>query len=194
MSADLSLACECGKVRAVIRDVSPRVGDYIVCHCNDCQQFATRFDAGERILDTHGGTHLYQGRCARLEVREGKEYLAAIHLTDKPTLRWYASCCDTPMFNTYANGKLPYVTSLLANADRGAVEAALDKPIGHLHTADAPVHPEGVPEMSMGQLLRRFFKRMVKDVFSGDRRRSALFDPETLQPIATPHRVGDARA
>ena len=194
MSADLSISCQCGKVRAIVRNVSPREGDYVVCHCTDCQQFATRFDAAERILDEHGGTHLYQSRCARLEVTEGKAHLAAIHLTDKPTLRWYASCCETPMFNTYANGKLPYVTSLLGNADRGAVEAALGKPIGHLHLADAPVHPEGVPEMSMGQLLRRFFKRMVKDVFSGDRRRSALFDPETLQPIAKPQRVGDARA
>ena len=194
MSADLSLACECGAVRAIVRDVSPSEGDYVVCHCTDCQQFATRFDAAHRILDAHGGTHLYQSRCARLETTKGKEHLAAIHLTDKPTLRWYASCCDTPMFNTYANGKLPYVTSLLGNADSGAVEAALGKPIGALHTADAPVRVEGVPEMSMAQLLRRFFKRMVKDVFSGDRRRSALFDPETLQPIAAPQRVGDARA
>ena len=194
MSADLSLACECGAVRAIVRDVSPSEGDYVVCHCTDCQQFATRFDAAHRILDAHGGLHLYQSRCARLEIMDGKDRLAAIHLTDKPTLRWYASCCGTPMFNTYANGKLPYVTSLLGNADRGGVEAALGKPIGHLHTADAPVHPAGVPEMSMGKLLRRFFGRMVKDVFSGDRRKSALFDAETLQPIAIPHRVGISRA
>ncbi len=43
--------------------------------------------------------------------------------------------------------------------------------------------------MSMAALLRSFFKRLVKDVFSGDRRRNPLFDPSTLQPIATPRRL-----
>ena len=36
--------------------------------------------------------------------------------------------------------------------------------------------------------MRRFFVRMVKDFVSGERRWSALFDPETLEPIAAPTR------
>jgi hypothetical protein len=43
--------------------------------------------------------------------------------------------------------------------------------------------------MSMGTLMRRFFPRMIKDIVSGDRRRSPLFDTKTLEPIAEPHRL-----
>jgi hypothetical protein len=34
--------------------------------------------------------------------------------------------------------------------------------------------------------MRRFFKRMVIDILVGDRRRADLFDPGTLDPIASP--------
>ena len=36
---------------------------------------------------------------------------------------------------------------------------------------------------------RRFFARMLCDLVSGDRRRCPLFDPKTLEPIATPRRL-----
>ena len=38
-------------------------------------------------------------------------------------------------------------------------------------------------------MIRRFFVRVIKDLISGDRRRCALFDAKTLEPIATPHRL-----
>ena len=113
----------------------------MVCHCADCQRFARRFDAAERMLDSHGGTALYQSRCARVRIESGRERLACIHLSEKPTLRWYALCCGTPMFNTWANGRVPYITTLLGNCDLEAVRRALGSPIGHLFVADAPVHP-----------------------------------------------------
>lgn len=118
----------------------------------------------------------------------GRDKLAWVHMTDQPTLRWYASCCDTSLFNTYANGKLPYTTILLANCDK-AGRAALGEPRGHLHLADASGETDDPKPMSMAALLRSFFKRLVKDIVSGDRRRNPLFDPKTLEPVATPRRV-----
>ena len=188
-NADLAFACACGTVSGVIRQAGPREGDHVVCHCRDCRRFATRFDAGNRVLDDHGGTALYQSRCARVFFHAGREKLGCLHLTDKPTLRWYARCCDTPMFNTYATGRIPYVTTILGNCDGARVADLLGRPIGHLFTAEAPVHPGGVPEMSMTRLMRRFLGRMARDIVSGDRRRSPLFDPKTLLPIAEPVRV-----
>ena len=185
---DMTFSCACGTVAGTITDVGPKQGDYVYCHCTDCQAVPKLLGAEERILERAGGTALYQTSCARLSLASGKDKLAGVHMTDKPTLRWYASCCDTPLFNTYANGKLPYTTILLANCDE-AGRAALGEPRGHLHLADAPGETDDLKPMSMAALLRSYFKRLVKDLFSGDRRRNPLFDPKTLEPIATPRRL-----
>lgn len=189
---ELAFSCACGKVAGTLIDVGPGNGDRIVCHCSDCQNFTRHFGAADRILGPYGGTDLYQGRCAKMRLVKGAEHLSCLHLTDKPTLRWYASCCQTPMFNTYANGRVPYVTALLANCDQAQVEPMIGPVRGHLFLPkDDDILPDA-PRMSMGKLMRRFFKRMVRDLISGDRRRSALFDPITLEPISPPYRLTKA--
>ena len=187
--SDLPFSCRCGAVKGVIEKAGPREGDFVVCHCTDCQTFANRFDAGDRVMDEQdAGTPLYQSRCARMRIESGVDELRCIHLTEEATLRWYAGCCDTPLFNSYKNGKIPYVTTLVGNCDAEARTRLLGEPIGHLFVDDDPACTGPVRRLSMNTLMRRFFVRMVKDIVSGDRRRSALFDPETLEPISTPTR------
>ena len=190
-AAELEFACACGQVAGVLIDVGPSRGDHVVCHCGDCQNFARYLGATNRILGPYGGTDLYQGRCAKMRLIKGAGQLSCLHLTDKPTLRWFASCCRTPMFNTYANGRIPYVTALLANCVQSDVKPKIGPVVGHLFLPDDNALP-GAPRMSMAKLMRRFFKRMVRDMLSGDRRRAALFDPETLEPISKPYRLTKA--
>jgi hypothetical protein len=109
-----------------------------------------------------------------------------MHLTAKPTLRWYADCCATPMFNTYKTGRIPYVTTLVANCDPDRRESLLGPPIGHLFTEEATGDVSRLKRLSMFKLMRRFSRRMLTDLISGDRRRNPLFDPATLEPIAPP--------
>lgn len=141
------------------------------------------------MLDEFGGSDLYQSRCAKMELHSGRDKLASLHLTDKPTMRWIATCCRTPMFNTYANGRIPYVTTLLGNCREVELDALLGKPLGHLFVEDSPKNPGDVPHLYMARLMRRFMVRMIKDILSGDRRRSQLFDAKTLEPIAAPQRL-----
>jgi hypothetical protein len=190
--SDLSFSCACGSVAGTLIDAGPTKGDHIVCHCNDCQNFTRYLGAADRILQSHGGTELYQSRCAKMQLSKGADRLACLHLTDKPTLRWFASCCRTPMFNTYANGRVPYVTTLIANCDPNRVEGVLGPIVGHLFLPASLGALPGFPRMSMSKLMRRFFGRMVRDLLSGDRRRSVLFDPATLEPISQPHRLTEA--
>lgn len=192
MSGDLPFTCKCGSVAGVIRRPGPEAGDRLVCHCDNCRQFAHFCGAQNHVLDAHGGTDLYQSRCTRVEIRQGREDLACVHLTDKPTLRWYAGCCRSPLFNTYANGRLPYITTLLANCEANASDSLLGRPRGHFFLKDAPESARGLPAGSVASSLLRCGLRIAKDTVSGDRRRSALFDPETLEPIATPHRLDKA--
>ncbi|QPD00399.1 hypothetical protein IRL76_04900 [Qipengyuania soli] len=143
------------------------------------------------MLDANGGTALYQSRCARMHLNRGKEMLAGLHMTDGPTLRWYAKCCGTPMFNAYKNGRIPYITTLLANCDQ-AGRNALGAPLGHLFLDEATGDTSLLRPLSMGRLMRRFFRRMVKDIVTGDRRRSELYDAATLEPIAKPRHLSAA--
>jgi hypothetical protein len=143
-------------------------------------------NAEDRILDLHAGTALYQGRCAAMRLLQGRDRLACLHLTEKPTLRWYARCCDTPMFNTYRNGRIPYITTLVANCDPDQRGGLLGPPIGHLFTEEATGDVSHLRRLAMATLMRRFFKRMITDIIVGDRKRADLFDPGTLAPIAPP--------
>ncbi len=124
-----------------------------------------------------------------MRIDTGRDQLACVHLTDKPTLRWYAKCCGMPLFNSYATGKIPYITTQLAACDPETRQAIVGPSRGHLFTQDGIGDISALPKMSMATLMRRFFPRMIKDIVSGDRRRCALFDAETLQPIAKPHRL-----
>lgn len=187
MASDISFACDCGTVTGTMRVISGE-GDHVVCHCTDCQDL-THHLGHAQLLDVRGGTPLYQTRCARMHLDTGRERLACLHLTDAPTLRWYAACCRTPLFNKFKNGKLPFITILTAACDPARREAAFGPPRGHLFTQDAIGDAKALPKMGMATLMRRFFVRAIKDVVAGDRRRSALFDAKTLEPIATPHRL-----
>ena len=188
---DMPFSCACGNVHGRMQDVGPDKGDFVYCHCTDCQAFARYLDAEGRVLEQAEGTALYQTRCARLAFGGGKDRLASLHLTDLPTLRWYAACCRTPLFNTYKNGRIPYTTILLANVSPDD-RALLGPPKGHLHLKDARGYTDGLKSLSMAALLRSFFGRLVRDFLSGDRRRNALFDADTLEPIASPHRLNAA--
>lgn len=189
MTSDLPFACECGTVSGTLRIGAE--GDHLICHCSDCQNLA-HYLGHERLLDAQGGTALYQTRCACMRLDTGRDRLACVHLTDKPTLRWYAACCRMPLFNTIATGKLPFITVQLGACDPAALGRLLGPPRGHLFTQDGIGDTSRLPKMSMVTLMRRFVTRAIKDIVSGDRRRAALFDAQTLEPIATPHRLTDA--
>lgn len=188
MASDLSFACDCGTVTGTLCVISGE-GDHVVCHCTDCQNLTHHLGHAGRLLDAHGGTSLYQTRCARMKLDTGREQLACLHLTDAPTLRWYAACCRTPLFNTFRNGKLPFITVLIAACDPARREQVFGVPPGHLFTQDAIGDASHLPKMGTPTLMRHFFVRVIKDIVSGDRRKAALFDAKTLEPIASPHRL-----
>jgi hypothetical protein len=190
--AELCFSCSCGQLAGMLIAPGPANGDHLACHCTDCQNFARYLGADARVLQAHGGTQLYQGRCAKMRLTKGADKLACLHLTDKPTLRWYASCCRTPMFNSFANGRIPYLTTLVANCDPRQAETALGPVIGHLMLPDTINDPQAMPRMSFAKLMCRFFGRIIKDLVSGDRKRSPLFDPKTFKPISTPYRLTEA--
>lgn len=106
--SELELACDCGKVSGVLSDISPRKRSYLVCYCDDCQQFAKELGRESDVLDSYGGTGVVQGTLAQVTIRTGQEHLKSLRLTSRGILRWYAECCNTPIANT-VSAKLPFV-------------------------------------------------------------------------------------
>lgn len=105
---NLALQCSCGKVKGVLKGVTPRAGTRVVCFCADCQAFAHRLDKEAEILDAHGGTDILQVLPSQISITEGVEYLNCLRLSAKGLYRWYTSCCHTPVANT-VSVKLPFV-------------------------------------------------------------------------------------
>ncbi len=81
MPTDLPIRCSCGALRGIARGVSAKRGNRIVCYCDDCQSFAYFLEHPDRILDSHGGTDIFQMSPARLEISEGADQLVCMRLT-----------------------------------------------------------------------------------------------------------------
>ena len=113
--SDLQLRCECGSVKAVARDVSPRLGNRVVCYCESCQQFPIKLGKAEHVLDAFGGTEIYQLPPAHVEIVEGVEHVRCLKHSERGLHRFYAGCCDTPLANAPGLG-LPFI-GLLHSVD-----------------------------------------------------------------------------
>ena len=187
-TADLPFSCTCGRFKAILHDVGPDEGDRLTCYCADCRDFVRVIGRAD-LLDANGGNAVYQTRVAKLEILEGADVLATLHMTEKPTMRWYASCCNTPLFNTLPKAKPPFLSVNTSAFDQARVAAALGPSKGDFlaQEAEPPLaHPRTVSKF---KLALGFFPRLFKDLFSGDWRKSPLFDPASLEPMAKPRRV-----
>ena len=96
-AADLPLRCRCGAVRGVARAVSPVKVNHCFCYCDDCQAFVHFLGRAGDIFDEHGGTEITQMSQASVAFTAGTDRIAAVKLTPKGLMRWYASCCGTPI-------------------------------------------------------------------------------------------------
>lgn len=100
----IPLRCTCGKLQGQLA-TQPTSGR-ARCYCKDCQAYARFLGRQSEILDAHGGTDLIATLPAAVRFTAGLEQLACVTLTDKGPLRWYATCCRTPIGNTARDHKI----------------------------------------------------------------------------------------
>ena len=192
MSASLMLQCTCGLVKGAVQVRPGRPGNRLVCHCNDCQEFARYLERADEILDDHGGTDIYQVSPADLALTDGTDQIACVRLTPNGLLRWYAACCRTPIGNTLPTRAMPFVGLInmfarAANsaADLDAIQGPVEQHIygrhatGDRSTLDAH---ETMPASLIAGTIWRLLQRRLR----GEHRRSPFFD-QSGQPIITPH-------
>jgi hypothetical protein len=183
---DLLLACRCGTVRAVAHGVTPEIGNHCVCYCDDCQAFPKALGRPD-VLDANGGTDIFQLSPARVEFTHGVDRVACLRLTDKGLVRWYASCCNTPIGNTLLTPAIPFVgviRSFVPEAATGTLGPIRARVFREFATGDTAAIPPD--NQSRWTMLLRLIGLMISWRLRGDHKRSPFFHVVTRAPIVTP--------
>jgi hypothetical protein len=183
---ELALRCRCGAVRGVARNVAPSTINHCFCYCDDCQAFAHFLDRADDVLDAHGGTEITQMSQANVAFTAGADKVAAMQLSAKGMIRWYASCCRTPIGNTMTTTAMPFIGMIKAFVDAPATALGPIRGRSFAKSAKggrAAVPKDGLPELVM---ILRVLAKVLRWRLRGDHRRSPLFDAATCQPRVTP--------
>jgi hypothetical protein len=189
---ELALRCHCGTVRGVAHGVTPSSINHCLCYCDDCQAFAHLLGRADDVLDAYGGTEIAQMSQASVVFTAGADDLAAVRLTPKGLMRWYARCCNTPIGNTLATSALPFIGVIRAFVDAPTTALGPIRGRAWAKTAKggrAAVPKDGLPEPVM---VARVIAKLIGWRLRGDRTRSPLFDAQTGRAFVEPHVLGRA--
>ncbi|MGB0440353.1 MAG: DUF6151 family protein, partial [Paracoccaceae bacterium] len=108
---DHDLRCQCGQVQW--RIAGHVTGRRLMCYCVDCQAFQHHLGCADRGLDSSGGTDILQTLPEAVTLAQGVDHIAVLRLGPKGLLRWYATCCNTPIANTIATPKFAFAGMIL---------------------------------------------------------------------------------
>ena len=171
-----TFSCRCGTVTGTLSDIDPAEGTHVVCHCNACRRSLELVGLDAEAAD---GVDLFQTTPDRIRIETGLDRLEPRRLSPKGILRWHATCCDTPMFNTMAGPGMPFVGVLVRNL---ADPAQLGPVIAHGFVAGS----DGKQHHQNGAaVIWRLLKRSALARLSGRGRRNPFFSDDG-KPIAEP--------
>ena len=176
-----SLQCRCGKLTG--RMTQPSKGSRGVCYCKDCQAFAHFLGKADVVLDELGGTDVVAMLPKYVQLTSGIDALACVSLTERGLLRWYASCCGTPIGNTASTFRFPYVG--LVHTCLGtpeAIQASFGPVRMRVNTKSAKGDPQAMPVRQTVALLR-FLPTVLFARMSGAYRSTPFFTAEGA-PVA----------
>lgn len=182
----LSLRCKCGEVKGTATDITPSTGSRVVCCCSDCQAFAVHLKRDADTLDEFGGTEIFQMSQSQLSIKHGKDKLQSLRLKEKGLLRWYASCCNTPIGNTI-NADMPFVGvihTFIREPNRDKVLGPVRAFVQTQHAKGVPDYPKHSAKFPLGITLR-IVRMMALWKLKGKQKPSVFFDDDG-RPVAKP--------
>jgi hypothetical protein len=158
------IQCQCGALQGQL--AQPQRAVRGVCYCKDCRAYVSHLDKGAQALDSLGGMEFVATQAKYLSFTAGLENLACLSLSDQGALRWYATCCNTPIGNTARDWKLPCLglVHTCLKADEAAFERAFPRLQMRVSTESAFAPPPGmrlrtlvtlmgfIPSVMMGRL------------------------------------------
>ncbi|MGD1857210.1 MAG: DUF6151 family protein [Leptolyngbyaceae cyanobacterium] len=177
------IQCKCGNLQGHVAD--PKAANRVTCYCRDCQAFA-HFLGGE-ILDYQGGTDIVQTLPKNISFTQGTDALACMRLTEAGLLRWYTTCCNTPIGNTLPSYKLSFI-GLVHNCLESS-ETTLDNSFGTVSTRVNTEHAKGALESKptdlISTVLRNMF-RVLRARIDGSYKYTPFFSADSGSPVVSP--------
>ena len=191
MTSSHSVQCRCGRLRGVLKPTRP--SNRCICYCRDCRTFARHLGDPDKDLDKIGGSEIIQVPPANLSFTQGQEHLACLRLTEKGMLRWYASCCRTPIGNTTTDWRMSFV-GLVHSCLRGA-DRSLDDSFGpvtmwtHVGGALGESNLRASGELGGIAGIAWF---ILKARLNGRYKKTPFFHADSGLPVASPHVLSQA--
>ena len=181
----ITLRCQCGALRGTLADKTVKSSVHVSCHCRDCRAFQVAL--GRDDPGAAEGVRVLQIGPAGMEITQGVEHLAALRLSPRGPLRFYASCCNTPIATTPSRLSLPFA-GLLAEVveDQNA--------LGRVRAQVNITQMDGkVTHKRMGRVVRALFANAGAAMLRGERKKTPFFNAETSQPVVQPELIDKAR-
>jgi hypothetical protein len=188
MSSQVSLRCRCGNLRGVASDVSVRSGLRVTCYCDDCQAYA-RFLGQPGVVDTWGGTDIFQMPQWRVRFTQGAAELQCVRLHEKGMFRFYAGCCRTPVANTMGP-RIPFAGVVHSLMDHAVDGRSRDEVLGKTVRIQARFavggKPPNAPRSAEPGMILRALRLNVGWWLGRHGAESPFFDLATRTPRVQP--------
>ena len=179
------LRCQCGTLQGHVSHTESVCRG--VCYCKDCQAYAHFLGKSDEILDEMGGSDVIATLPQHVTFTHGQEALACMSLSDRGMLRWYASCCNTPVGNTARDFKVSHV---------GLLHNCLKDPSTSLDAAFGPVRMKVGMKSAKGSAkampvsttvsILRFMATLIRTRLNGGYKITPFFNPDDGAPCVSP--------
>ncbi|WP_244623592.1 DUF6151 family protein [Shewanella salipaludis] len=180
------IQCQCGAVKGKLDSIG--TNNRLICYCTDCRAFAHFLGKAPYVLDEQGGTEIVQVAQQRLFFYQGEDLLSAVRLSEKGMIRWYATCCGTPIGNTMANRTASFIGLIHSCLDRQKMDKDFGAKVAILNTDTALGHRKPKQRGLLGVIVR-FIWILVANRVNGRYKKSPLFNSSGL-PRVTPKILG----
>ena len=138
-------------------------------------------------MDAQGGTSVIQTFPGNVTFTEGQAALACMRLSERGLLRWYTTCCNTPIGNTLANYRVSFVSLIHSCLDTKG--KSLDHAFGPVRLRVNTKNAKGAVKSSPLDtivVLTGFVARLAAARLTGSYKHTPFFSGPTGAPIATP--------
>lgn len=177
------LKCRCGEVQGHVLAGAPSAR--VRCYCTDCQSFGRLLGSNVAVLDAQGGTEIVQVCQSRLRFDRGIEQLAAVRLTDKGMIRWYARCCGTPIGNTMPDPKMSFVGLIHSSLDASSLDEDFGSSVALINTNTALGEPKP-RQRGLVVVILKFARLVLASRMRGRYKQSPLYSSEG-RPVVPPN-------
>lgn len=177
----LEIGCSCGAVALRLEPKGVASATRLRCYCIDCQTAARYLGYA---LPAHGGTELIQSTPDRVSVLSGQDNLGILRLSSNGLIRWYATCCNTPMLNMIRKPGLPFVGLVLHEAELRQADKTMGPNGGHVFTKYAR-KGQGAPakDVNFNGIGLNIVKRMLGAYLTGRHRKNPFVSPAGDWPV-----------